>query len=410
MNETQIRARLQEINTRLQALNGEIDAVDLASAEAETRLASLNDEVARLVNERASLNNQLAQAVRNGFDNGSRVTSTNPAPAERADLVGMNAHDQMAYILGKRLRGKTFDDAEKRALGVALTTTATEYVAATASVNGVNNAGVFISTKVLLDLLKEEGKLSPIFKDINFSHIKGYTEFPYRESRTAAKAKKEGVAGTDNQMKFNKLTLVQGYLQTIIPVTDNVLALSDFDLGAYIIDQMLQDLEEDWSSDLIYGTGTDDHIKGITVGATAAVAGGYDASAANFDIAKVLTDAIKKCKGKFRKGAKLYVSQDVYDSVFFALDNNGNFRYPVFNNSVGISSLGTVRVELDENLNEGDFIIGNVSKYYRANCLIPLRMEQDRHAGSAVTDFVASEFCAAAPFPGAFIYGSKKVA
>ena len=318
MNESQIRARLQEINTRLQALNSEIDGVDLASAEAETRLTDLNNEVAKLVNERASLNSQLVQNVRAGFDNGNRVPS--PAPAERADLIGMNAHDQMAYILGKRLRGKTFDDAEKRALGVALTTTATEYVAATTSVNGVNNAGVFISTKVLLDLLREEGKLSPIFKDINFTHIKGYTEFPYRESRTAAKAKKEGVAGTDNQMKFAKLKLVEGFLQTIIPVTDNVLALSDFDLGSYIIDQMLQDLEEDWSSDLIYGTGTDDHIKGVTSGATAAVTGGYDTSAAGFDIVKVLTDSIKMCKGKFRKGAKLYVAQDVYDSVFFALD------------------------------------------------------------------------------------------
>lgn len=409
MNEAQIRTRLQEINTRLQELNGELDAVDLASASAETRLADLNSEVGKLVNERASLNSQLAQMVRGGFDNGNRVTTT-PSTTERTDLAKMTKRDKLAYILGKQLKGKTFDEAEKRAIGVALTTTATEYVAATASVNGVNNAGVFISTKILLDLLKEEGKLSPIFRDIDFTHIKGMTEYPYRESRTAAKAKAEGAKGTDNQMKWGKLTLVKGFLQTIIPVTDEVLALSDFDLGAYIIGQMLQDLEEDWITDLVYGTGTSDRIKGITAGATEAVTGGYDTSASGFDIVKVLTDSIKMSKGKFRKGAKLYVAQDVYDAVFFALDKNGNFRYPVFNNAVGISSLGTVRVELDENLNEGDFIIGNVSKYFKANCLLPIRMEQDRHPRDAVTDFVASEFCATAPFPGAFIYGSKKVA
>ena len=232
------------------------------------------------------------------------------------------------------------------------------------------------------------------------------TTYPYRESRTAAKAKAEGKNTGDNQMKWGKLELTKGYLQIVIPVTDEVVALTDWDLGAYIVSQMLQDLEEDWANDLIYADGTENKVKGITAGAVAAVTGGY---AADADIVKVLTDAIKACKGKFRKGAKVYVAQDIYDSVFFSLDKNGNFRYPVFNNTAGISSLGNIRIEVDENLNEGDFIVGNVSKYFKANLLLDLRVEQERQATYGITNHVASEFCATAPFSGAFIYGSKKV-
>ncbi len=160
MNEQQIRARLKEIATRLSALDADIDNVDLKSAEAEQRLANLNNEVASLVAERADLNKKLTQIVRSAFEGGNTVVVPNrPLVTERSDLAKLSMRDKMSYILGKRLRGHLFDESEKRALGKALTTTATEYVAASTSVDGVNNAGVFISTTIILDLLKEEGKL-----------------------------------------------------------------------------------------------------------------------------------------------------------------------------------------------------------------------------------------------------------
>ena len=259
-------------------------------------------------------------------------------------------------------------------------------------------------------LLREEGKLSPILADINFTAIPGLTDIPYRKSRDKAKAKAEGAEGKDNQMEWAKLTLVKGYLQTIIPVTDEVLALSDFDFGEYIISQILQDINEDWVGELIYGTGADDRIKGITIGATDAVTGGYDAASGG--PLKAIIDGLKKLTGKYRRGAKIYVAQDVYDEIFFAVDDNGNFKYPVFNNSQGITSLGPVRVELDENLTAGHFLIGNVNKWFKANSLIPLRLETDRLARKGVTEWIASEYCATSPLAitGSviFVKGAKK--
>lgn len=402
-----IKQRLQEIAARMSAIDTELN-------DPNANLEALDAESQKLVSERANLQVQLANQIRSGFAGGTLVVPTNVDPKQdeqrTTELSKLSKRDKTAYVIGKTARNKQFTDAEKRALGSALTTTATTYVAATADVNGVNNAGVLIPTNLVLDLLREEGKLSPILADINFTSIPGLTDFPYRKSRDKAKAKAEGAEGKDNQMEWAKLSLVKGYLQTIIPVTDEILALSDFNFGEYIISQILQDINEDWVGELIYGTGADDRIKGITIGATDAVTGGYDTASGG--PLKAIIDGLKKLTGKFRRGAKIYVAQDVYDEIFFAVDDNGNFKYPVFNNSQGITSLGPVRVELDENLTAGHFLIGNVNKWFKANSLIPLRLETDRLARKGVTEWIASEYCATSPLAitGSviFVKGAKK--
>jgi len=350
-------------------------------------------------NKQAELKKKVEEARKVNID-----LDGNPKAELDERIAKMNMRDKLSFVIGKQARNKTFSEAEKRALGTALTTTATTFVEATESVDGINNAGVMISTSLLLDLLREEGKLSPILRDINFLSVAGLVEFPYRETRDKAKTKAEGVDGKQNQMKWNKLQLSKGYLQTVIAVTDEVQALTDFDFGAYLVNQILIDLNDDWASELIYGTGSDDRIKGLTVGATAAVAGGYTVGSEVDAIVK----GIKNCKGKYRRGAKIYAAQDVYDSVLFAIDDNGNFKYPVLNNTTGIASVGPLRIEVDENLNDGDFIIGNVNQFFKANLLLPLRIETERYARKAITEYIASVYCASAPFSGAFIYGSKK--
>lgn len=398
-----LKQRMMEINNRLAAIDNELN-------EPNADLEALDNESKTLISERARIQVKLADEVRKGFVSAEAVVLNQEEEARKSELASLSKRDKLALVIGKGARGKKFTDVEKRALGTALTTTASTYVEATSEVNGVNNAGVFVSTNLVLDLLKIEGKLSPILADIQFSAVPGLTEYPYRKSRDKARAKAEAAEGKDNQMEWAKLSLVKGYLQTIIPVTDEVLALTDFDFGSYIINQILQDINEDWVEELIYGTGDSNRIKGITVGASAAVTGGYDASTGG--ALKAIIDGLKKLTGKYRRGAKIYVAQDVYDEIFFAVDDNGNFKYPVFNNAQGISSLGPVRVELDENLYAGEFVIGNITKWFKVNSLIPLRIETNRKARYGVTEWIASEYCATAPFAESgsvvFVKGSKK--
>lgn len=400
-----LKERILGINERLKAIEVELKEADLGIE----KISTLNKEVDSLINKRAEFTVELKGEINEKF---KEANPADPDPkdeeGERAlNIKAMSKRDKISYMVGKGARGKTLDATEKRALGTSLTTTAATFVEATEHVDGVNNAGVFIPTRIIFDLLREEGKLSPILADISFSNIAGLTQFPYREERTKANAKAEGEAGVDGQVKWNKLELTKGYLQTIIAVTDEVLALTDFGLGEYITSQLLEDISEDWVEDLIYGTGDNEHIKGITIGATAATTTPYSGDAGD-EVLDAIIAGIKKSVGKFRRGAKVYVAQDVYDEIFFAVDDNGNFRYPVLNNAQGISSIGPIRVELDENLKAGQFLIGNVNKYFKANTLINLRLETNRIARRGVTEWIASEFCATAPFVGAFILGTKE--
>lgn len=392
------RELIAKINQRLSALEVELDT---ANAE---RIAAIEEEVRSAKAEREELTRKMAEAARGAFNGGTTVTVPTQAVADET-ISRMKQRDKLCLIVGRQARNKNFNEAEKRALGTALTTTSEAYTAATAEIDGVNNAGIFIPTKTVLEFLREEGKLSPILADIAFTSIPGLIDFPYRKSRDKAKSKAEGAEGKDNQMEWSKFTGTKGYLQTIIAVTDEVMALTDFDFGAYIMDQILQDLNEDWVEDLIYGTASDDHIKGITYGAKAAVTGGYESG----KVIEALVAGIKACKGKFRRGAKIYIAQDAADEILFAVDQNGNFKYPIFNNSTGITSFGSIRIEVDEYLKEGEFLIGNVAKYFKANSLIPIRIETDRKARRGVTEYVASEYCSTAVYDGAFVHGTKKV-
>ncbi len=342
-------------------------------------------------------------ALRMLFGGGNHAPAQTETPEERtaAAIANMTKREKVAYIIGKQFRNKEFSEMERRALGSALTTTATEYVAASEAAPGVNNAGVFISVNLLYDFLLEEKILSPIVADINMTSYKGLMKFPYRKSRDKANAKAENARGKDNQMEWAELSDVQGNLQTIIVVSDLVLALSDIDLGEYIIAQIKEDINEDWGQDFIYGSGTDNKIKGITRYATSKT---YDSSTSATD---AIIAAIKLCKGKFRRNAKIYVAQDVYDSIAFEKDAQGRFMHPILNNKTGIVSFSVLDMAVDENLSEGEFIVGNIKKYFKANAVIPMRLETDRSARFGKTEYIASVYASVAAYPDAFLWYKK---
>ena len=394
MNLEQLKARCGEINTRLAEINKEIDLPEVT----EERANALKTEAQTLIDERNGLNAQVEELERQAHENLERGKEVNPT-------MEFTKRQALCFLAGMNARKKTIDsisDEEKRALDKALTTTATAYVAATSEVNGVNNGGLLIPSNILLDFLKEEGKLSPILNDIVFTHVKGLVVFPYRSSRTAANAKSEGSGTNKNQFQLAQLELAKGWLQIIIDVTDEVEALTDIDLGQYIMERISEDLSEDWAAKLIYGNGSN-AVKGVAYGATSTGISSYTAGKELETVVK----AVKLCRGSYRRGAKIYVAQDVFDAIAFAVDDNGNFKFPIVNGGVGVTSMAGLKVEVDENLNDGDVLVGNVSKYFKANMLIPMNLEKDRDINAHITTYVAAQFCASAPFPGAFVKATR---
>lgn len=313
----------------------------------------------------------------------------------------LSRKERLALAFGLVARKKMPTEEQKRALGVALTTTATSYVEADVSNNGVNNGGVMIATDILFDLLREEKLLTPILEDILFTNVKGLVKFPYRKSRDAAKKKIEGAAPGDNQEEWAVLEGAIGRLQITIKVTDELEEMTDIDFGQYIAAQIMQDLGEDWAEALIYGSGSNNEVKGATYQAKTTNIHNYTAGKE----LEVLEKALGLLAGSKRKGAKIYVSQSFFDALAFAKDDNGNYIYGP--QGMGPKSFGNCPIVVDETLHAGDVLVGNVAKYFKVNLLTGMKFESDRDIEKGITTYVSKVSCAAAPVPNAFAYGDK---
>lgn len=294
------------------------------------------------------------------------------------------------------------NEAEMRALGVATTTTSETFVAPSSSADGINNGGVFIPQEVMLDILREEELESPIYRDIVTTAIKGKIKFPYRVSKTGAKTKAE-LSPTENEsVKWDILNGATGNYTDSIVLTFEEEAMAIDEFADYLISLIGESMRELLINDYIYGTGTNDHVKGITNGA---INGEYASTVT--DYREALEAGIKLLPAKKRAGAKIYVATDISDSVTFTKDKNGNYILPVLNGG-GLTKMSSFPVEVDPNLSAGDFIIGNVSKNYKANINKQMEVGLDVLNQKRIKTYTTHMMVTAVPVPNSFVYGKKK--
>ena len=283
---------------------------------------------------------------------GKEITIFNGANA--ADTAELSKPDALRYAksaLGKQVRSKLqnvkidFTKNEKRALGVAITTSATEYKAPTESENGVNNGGIFIPQNVLYDLLEMDAPDSPFLRDVGATHIKGALIFPYvvEANNGTSRGKKETEKSDDRSIKWDKLSLAQGNYPLTIEVSMEILAMTDEEFAEYLLADLGNEVNLLLGDEVLYGTGKDDRIEGVTVGAIKGNA--YDAGGAALAIKAGLLALSKRA----RKGAKIYVSRSLSLDLAFEKDENGRYIFPIYNND-GITSIATIPTEVEEGL------------------------------------------------------------
>lgn len=292
---------------------------------------------------------------------------------------------------------------EKRALGIALTTTSEEYIAPTADVNGVNNGGVFIPQNVLYDLLELDAPDSPFLRDVNLhaTHIKGAIVFPYviEANNGTSKGKKEGVAAESRSTKWGRLTLAQGNYPITIEVTMELLAMTDEKFAEYLLADLSTEINFLLSNEVLYGTGADECIEGVTVGAisgTPYAAGGE---------ANAIKTGLLTLSRRARKGAKVYISRSMSLEMTFEKGEDGHYIFPIYN-SAGITAIASVPVEVDESLADGDFIIGN-AKNYKLNFIKPTEIYPQIKGRERVIEYTAHLMVAGRVAPKKFYYGKK---
>lgn len=397
--------RLEEIEKRLSTIRTEIevDGVDLDALE--TEIANLKEERKGIM-EKVEKRKTLLDSVAN-LPNPEVIKDFKEERGEKKmELNRDNILKSKEYrsAWAKTLMCQQLNEVEQRALGVALTTTATTYVGASAEANGVNNGGLFIPEEVNLALMNEISLVSPFFADVAKTAVPGLIKFPYRKDGSGAEEGVEGVANKDGQVEWADLTLTVLEVSETIRVSWKLEAMTVDGFVDYIIQELATQITEKVATEVLYGDGTNS-LTGAIVGA---IDGTYTIGSSTgnvVDILGAIEAGLKLIPKRKKIGAKIYVSQDIIETVSFMRDSNNNFVYSPINGG-GINSIATYTVSVDPFLNAGEFIIGN-AKYYRFNTNEGLSITKDVSGKSRINDYTGYELISGAPQPGVFVYGKK---
>lgn len=312
--------------------------------------------------------------------------------------------DEYRSAWAKRLMCKpesNFTEDEKRALGVALTTTATTYTAPSGDADGVNNGGLFIPETVSMEILREIELESPFLRDIAKTYIRGLITFPYKKQGSGSEW---GAEGTDNKLEsdeWGELTFAQMELTKTIRITWKLEAMAVEDFINYIVSEVAREMREELADKPFYGTGVKE-IAGISLSGNN-ISAEYETTTTSLEAIKAGLALLPKRK---RTGAKIYIAEDLALDIAFLKDDNGMYiNNPV--NGVGIESIAKYRVEVDPFLKDGDFVIGNPI-WYKMNFNEGISVTKDIIGRSRVNDYTGYCVVGGAPVPNSFVYGKKK--
>ena len=296
-----------------------------------------------------------------------------------------------------------FTEDEKRALGVALTTTATEYVAPASGTDGVNNGGLFIPETVSMEILREIELESPFLRDIAKTYIKGLISFPYKKQSSGAEWVEEGKDNNLESDEWGELTFAQMELSKTIRITWKLEAMAVEQFITYIISEVGREMREELADKPFYGTGVKE-IAGVSLDGNH-IDAEYEGTTTSLEAIKAGLAVLPKRK---KAGAKIYIAEDMALDIAFLKDDNGMYiNNPV--NGVGLESIAKYRVEVDPFLKDGDFVIGNPI-WYKLNFNEGISVTKDIIGRSRVNDYTGYCVVGGAPVPNSFVYGHKSTA
>lgn len=293
----------------------------------------------------------------------------------------------------KKLMGlseEKFTEEEKRALGDAVTTTDTTFVASAEGVQGVNNGGLFIPTTVREELMEIIEKQSPIFRDVRKLQVAGNIDLPYLFEADDAEWYAELTDTKNEGAEYRNLQLTGWELAKDIVITWKLEEMAVESFIAFILEELANKMGRAIVNAIIYGDGVNKPT-GITNGLVPVQTG-------ETPIDNII-DTYKSLAEEHRVGAKAYISSGVNISIVGYKDQNGN--YPFLQ---GMATNSLVSIETDPYLKANDVVVGN-PRYYILNEVTPIRVEKDRqvkgrkviYGGYAIYDGKAK--------PGAFAYG-----
>ena len=288
------------------------------------------------------------------------------------------------------LKDEKFTEDEKRALGDAVTTTATTFVQSDSDTQGINNGGLFIPTTVKQELLQIIEKQSPIYRDVRKLQVAGNIDLPYLFEADDAEWYVELTDTKNEGQEYKNLQLTGWELAKDIVITWKLEEMAVESFISFILDELANKMGRALVNAIIYGDG-ENKPTGITNGLTAVKTG-------ETPIDNII-DTYKSLNEDDRIGAKAYISTNVNIEIVGYKDNNGN--YPFLQ---GISATNLVTIEQDPYLKNNDIVVGNCRNYI-LNEVTPVRVDKEKTVKGRKTIYGGYAIYDGKPKPTAFAYG-----
>lgn len=288
------------------------------------------------------------------------------------------------------LKDEKFTEDEKRALGDAVTTTATTFVASTESVQGINNGGLFIPTSVREDLMEIIEKNSPIFRDVRKLQVAGNIDLPYLFDSDDAEWYVELTDTKNEGQEYRSLQLTGWELAKDIVITWKLEAMAVESFISFLLEELANKMGKALINAVIYGDGANKPT-GITKGLTAVKTG-----ATPIDN---IINTYETLSDDARIGAKAYVSTSVKVKMISYKDENGN--YPFLQ---GINGTDLFSIETDPHLKNNDVVVGNCRNYI-LNEVAPMSVAKESTVKGRKTTYGGYGIYDGKARPNYFAYG-----
>lgn len=384
--------RLKEIETRMAQIRSEVE-----STEDITKVEELNKEVEALKEERKAIEEtkkqkEIAEKLEEKSLDAKEITKEERKMEEKKfDLSSKEYRSAWAKKLMKLSEDK-FTPDELRALGDAVTTTATEFVASTADTQGINNGGLFIPTSVRMELMELISEQSPIFRDIRKLQVSGNIDLPYLFASDDANWYTELTDTVNEGKEYRNLQLTGWELAKDIVITWKLEEMAVESFIDFILDELNNKMGKAIINAVIYGDGNNKPT-GVTTGLTAITTGS--------NVIERILNTYKGLSKDARIGAKVYISTDVNLEIVSYKDGNNN--YPFLN---GVPAVSGFSIEVDPYLTGDDIVAGNMRNYILNEVTAP-RVDYEKtvkgrkaiYGGYAIYDGKAR--------PGYFTLGQK---
>ena len=337
-------AKTQE---QLEELRKEVEAINKEVPEQEETKQEENEEISREEERKLIADTEELEKRSKKASNLTKIGGKEEMEKEERKFTTADKEYRSAWA--KTLMGVELDETEKRALGDALGTTSTTFTASTESQQGINNFGLLIPDSVRMDWMQIIEEQSPIYRDITKLNVNGNIDLPYLFAADDAQWYAETTSTKNEGQEYKNLKLTGHELVKAIEITWKAEAMTVEGFIAFLLQELNKKMNTALINAVIYGDGSDKPT-GIVNGIEAKT---------NTNAIDLIKTLLGELSNEDRAGAKVYVANDIADSIAFYKDANGNYPYLV----AGLGRANGTAIEADPFLKAGDIVVGNAKNY-----------------------------------------------